>query len=170
MHDDRAVGTETTNERGTRGLRARRRSKFERRAEHAIATRHAFRYLAMATIVLSAGAAVLVWAVDRRDFPTVGDAFWWALQTLSTVGYGDVVPHSTWGRAVGSVVIVLGVTFLAMLTAAITSYFIAADQERREAEVERMRGRRAVDRDAQLAEILERLRAIEGRLGSRDGG
>lgn len=149
--------------------RARRRSRFERRAERAIAQRHAFRYLALATVVLSAAAGVLVWLIDRRDFDTVGDGLWWSLQTLSTVGYGDVVPHTTWGRVVGSVVIVLGVTFLAMLTAAITSYFISADQDRREAEVEELRGRDAIDHDAALAEILERVRAIEGELRARDG-
>jgi voltage-gated potassium channel len=162
-----AVGTEAMDKPRSAGRRTRRRSRFERRAARAIAERHAFRYLAAATFVLAAGAGVLVWAIDRRDFDTVGDGFWWALQTLSTVGYGDVVPHTTWGRVVGTFVIVLGVTFLAMLTAAITSYFVAADQERREAEVEELRGREAVDRDALLGEILERVRAIEDELKGR---
>jgi voltage-gated potassium channel len=137
---------------------------FTRRAEHAIAHRRVFRYLAGATVVLSFAAGVLVWIIDREDFPTLGDALWWALVTLATVGYGDIVPHSAWGRVVGSVVIVLGVTFLSLLTAIVTSYFVAADQEQRMAEVEAARGARQDDTHAMLREALDRLEAIEGRL------
>jgi voltage-gated potassium channel len=162
------VGTEVMDKDRPTSRRARRRSRFERHAERAIAERHAFRYLAIATLVLSVGAGVLVWAIDRRDFDSIGEGCWWALQTLSTVGYGDVVPHTAWGRVVGSVVIVIGVTFLAMLTAAITSYFVSADQDRRDAEVKELRGRETVDHDAVLAEILQRVRAIEDELRTRD--
>ena len=72
---------------------------------------------------------------DDRDrspgLPQRGDGLWWSIQTLSTVGYGDIVPTSTWGRLLGSVVIIVGATFLAFLTASVTSMFIASEQERR---------------------------------------
>ena len=71
--------------------------------------------------------------VDEKDFPNFGIAVWWAVVTLATVGYGDVVPTTVPGRVVGSVVIVLGVTFLAFLTATVTSYFVSSDQERAQA-------------------------------------
>jgi voltage-gated potassium channel len=161
------VGTEAVDKRGSAQRRARARSRFERRAERAIAERHAFRYLAVITLALSALAGVLVWAIDRRDFDSVGEGMWWALQTLSTVGYGDVVPHTTWGRVVGGLVIALGVTFLAMLTATITAYLVAVDQDARQAQVDELRGRDRLDRDATLQEILERVRAIEAELKSR---
>src|SRR5215207_8972128 len=119
--------------------------RFKGRAQRAIVGRHVFRYLAGVTVVLSCAAGVLVWLIDRRDFATLGDGMWWALQTLSTVGYGDVVPHTAWGRAVGSVVIVLGVTFLSFLTATVTSYFVSADQDARAAELEAVRGTDAED-------------------------
>jgi voltage-gated potassium channel len=141
--------------------RRRFEARFRGRAERAIAGRHVFRYLASATLILSIAAAVTVWLIDRRDFPTLGEAFWWALQTLSTVGYGDVVPHTTWGRAVGSVVIVLGVTFLSFLTAMITSWFVSADQDERTAEVEALRGTEREDTQDKLDAILTRLDAIE---------
>ena len=48
--------------------------------------------------------------IDRTDFPTFGDGVWWAVVTLGTVGYGDIAPHTGWGRVLGSVVIVAGVT------------------------------------------------------------
>ena len=49
------------------------------------------------------------------------DAIWWALVTLTTVGYGDIVPQAGWGRLIGAFVMVLGVTFLSFLTATVTS-------------------------------------------------
>jgi voltage-gated potassium channel len=163
-----AVGTETVEDkRRTAAARARARTRFERRAERAIATHHAFRYLTVATVALSVLAGVLMWVIDRRDFDSIGEGVWWALQTLSTVGYGDVVPHTTWGRLLGGLVIALGVTFLAMLTATITAYLVAADQDARQAALDALRGRERVDRDATLTEILERVRAIEEQLKGR---
>jgi voltage-gated potassium channel len=61
---------------------------------------------------------------DKHNFPDLGLAFWWALQTVTTVGYGDVVPTTTWGRVVGGVEMVLGVSFIAFLTAGVTSTVI----------------------------------------------
>jgi voltage-gated potassium channel len=101
----------------------------------------------------------VVTLVDRQDFPTFGTGVWWAIVTLGTVGYGDVVPHTAWGRVVGSVVIVVGVTFIAFLIATVTSYFVAAEEaEAAQAEQE--------DRSAQLAESAETLRRIEHRLAA----
>ena len=81
---------------------------------------------------------------------------WWAIVTLATVGYGDVVPHTAWGRVLGAVVILIGVTFLSFLTATVTSYFVYADQAEAN-EQERQQS------DA-LAEATEALRRIEQRL------
>jgi voltage-gated potassium channel len=144
--------------------------RFQRRATRAITNGTIFRYLAGATLVLSLAAGVLVWLIDRRDFHTLGDALWWALVTLSTVGYGDVVPHTAWGRVVGTAVIVTGVTFLSVLTATITSIFVSADQRARAAEAEAARGAGGDDTQAALREIGERLQAIEQKLDARRGG
>ena len=133
-----------------------------------------FRYLAGATLVLSVAAGVTVWLIDRRDFHTLGDGLWWSLVTLATVGYGDIVPHTAWGRVVGAAVIVLGVTFLSVLTATITTSFVAADQEARAAEADARRGESAEDVDPVQQQILERVTAIERALRERpardDGG
>jgi voltage-gated potassium channel len=85
------------------------------------------------------GAIVMRFA-DPDNFPSVGLAIWWALQTVTTVGYGDVVPTTFWGRVVGGVEMVIGVSFIAFLTAAVTSTVIqrgeagAQDAERTERE------------------------------------
>src|SRR4051794_22167373 len=148
-----------------RGMRRRRgRSYLTTRTQRAVAGRRVFPYLALVTLGLGLLGGFLVTLVDKRDFPTFGDGVWWAIVTLGTVGYGDIVPHTAWGRVVGSVVIVLGVTFLSVLTAVITSHFVSSDQTGRmeEAEV----ARRADEEDTRLLvrEVLDRLDELERRL------
>ena len=135
--------------------------RFRRRAARAIARRRIFRYLASAMLVASFMAGVLAWLVDRQDFPTLGDALWWALVTLATVGYGDIVPQTGWGRVIGAAVIVMGVTFLAILTATVTSYLVSGEQHDRAAEEDETR--------LLLHDVVERLEAIEAAL-DRDAG
>ena len=57
---------------------------------------------------------------------TYWDALWWAICTVSTVGYGDIVPITGWGRAVGAILIIFGVlfflSFIAILTSTLPSY------------------------------------------------
>jgi voltage-gated potassium channel len=129
------------------------------RVENAVVRRRVFPYLVLATIALGLASGLVVTLVDRKDFPTFGIAVWWAIVTIATVGYGDVVPHTTWGRVVGSVVIVVGVTFLSFLIATVTSYFVAVEEARRKAEIE---GGMA---DA-LRQIERRLEKIEAKLES----
>ena len=102
--------------------------------------------------------------VDEKDFPNFGIAVWWAIVTLATVGYGDVVPTTVPGRVVGSLVIILGVTFLAFLTATVTSYFVSSDQE--QAKKRELEEREAADRELRelLKRLEERLAAIESKL------
>ena len=145
------------------------RAALEKRLRLAITSRRAFQYLALATAALAVLIGFLMTLIDRRDFPTWGDGLWWAVQTLSTVGYGDVVPHSAWGRLLGSVVIIMGVTFLAFLTASVTSMFITAERERRQQRDDVLRDEADDATSAALARIEERLAAIEARLSERGG-
>ena len=62
---------------------------------------------------------------------------WWALQTVTTVGYGDVAPTNFTGRLVGAAVMLEGTAFIAIVTAAITSAFVA--RATRETEADRTR-------------------------------
>src|SRR4051812_35092811 len=86
--------------------------------------RRASTIIATYTFVITIAGGVLACLPDRHDFHTVGSGLWWALQTVTTVGYGDVVPHRTVGRAVGTVVMLSGIGFLTVITASVTAALI----------------------------------------------
>lgn len=61
-----------------------------------------------------------------------GDALWWAIVTVTTVGYGDLSPVTAGGRGVAVVLMLVGIGLIGALTAAVASYFVGekADQEK----------------------------------------
>ncbi len=78
-----------------------------------------------ATVVLVVGSGVLIRLLDPNEYGNVWLGMWWAIQTVTTVGYGDVTPKDVGGRIVGAFVMLEGIAFLAIITAAITSTFVA---------------------------------------------
>jgi voltage-gated potassium channel len=111
--------------------------------------------VATAAVVLGAGAAMTV--IDGQEYPNVGIGMWWALQTVTTVGYGDVAPKDFAGRIVGAVVMLEGIAFIAIVTALITSTFVARATRVYEAE-------RAQDEESADARIDRRLADLERKL------
>jgi voltage-gated potassium channel len=95
--------------------------------------RNAIRLIVVATIITTLIGGVLVRIFDHKDFHSLGDAMWWALQTVTTVGYGDITPKNTVGRVIGSLVLLYSVAFLTILTAAITTSFIERARAQRQA-------------------------------------
>src|SRR5436190_7225141 len=151
-----------------RGMRRRRgRSYLTTRTQRAVASRRVFPYLALVTLGLGLLGGFVVTLVDKRDFPTFGDGVWWAIVTLGTVGYGDIVPHTAWGRVVGSLMIVFGVTFIAFLTATVTSEFVSAGEQQAR-ELERQREEATEEETRELLRALKtQLDAIEAKLDGR---
>ena len=121
----------------------------------------------IATVVIG---SVIVWLFDPRDFPDLGTAVWFTLQTVTTVGYGDVTPTNPIGRIVAGVVMLVAIAFLTVVTALITSTFIEAAQR------ERLASDDAAERDAhdlidtRFDELAQRLAAIEGALARIEHG
>src|SRR5262249_15386364 len=85
-----------------------------------------------ATAIVVVGGGLLMRLVDRDEYSNILVGMWWALQTVTTVGYGDVTPKHTSGRIVASFVMLEGIAFLTIIIAAITSTFVARATEERE--------------------------------------
>jgi len=128
-----------------------------------------FGHLAGSTAVLALAVGFLVTIIDCSDFHSLGDGVWSAVVTMGTVGYGDTVPHTGSGWILGSVVIVAGVTFITFLNATVTSPFVSADQQAltRKSKVRHVASEQL--RRALLKRLLERLEAIEEKLGQKRG-
>jgi voltage-gated potassium channel len=114
---------------------------------------------ATALVVVISG--VLMRVFDHSEYPNVWVAMWWGIQTVTTVGYGDVTPKHAIGRLVGVGVMLEGIAFLTITTAVITSTFVArAESERADAADA---GRSEVI--ARLDELNERFDRLEARIG-----
>jgi voltage-gated potassium channel len=104
-------------------------TRLERRIDSAIdratTPRGAAVVIAVVSTVITLLAGVLMTVVDHENFPSIGSGLWWAVQTTTTVGYGDHVPTTAAGRLVAATVMLFGIGFLTVITAAITSTFVA---------------------------------------------
>jgi voltage-gated potassium channel len=87
--------------------------------------------IGVVTVVVAVAGGVAIWLLDKSEFPTIGSGLWWALQTVTTVGYGDHVPSKTEGRFVAGVVMVTGIGFLSVVTASISAMFVESARRRR---------------------------------------
>src|SRR5262249_55877914 len=104
--------------------------RFERFMRKPLSVRSAMAVIVSATVASVVVGGLIISLVDGQDFPDIGIGMWWALQTVTTVGYGDVTPHTTIGRVIGAVIMVESIAFIAIVTAAITSSFV--ERARRE--------------------------------------
>ncbi len=100
--------------------------------------------------------------VENRQ--TVPEGIWWAVVTATTVGYGDVVPTTGLGRLIATVLMFTGVSFLALLSAAIAARLVELEaEEGQEALLQSLRGtrRREQEARAELREVNQRLARLE---------
>jgi voltage-gated potassium channel len=110
-----------------------------------------------ATTAVVVGGGVLMRLIDHGEYSDIWVGMWWALQTVTTVGYGDVTPKNPSGRIIAAFVMLQGIAFLAIITAAITSTFVARATKERDVA-------HAADEDDAEVRIEAQLRGIDQRL------
>jgi len=123
--------------------------------------RNAANFIVIATALVVVVGGVLMRVLDGKEYPSVWRGMWWAMQTVTTVGYGDVTPAKTSGRIVATVVMLWGIAFVAILVAGVTSTFVARatrDRLQRSAQAE---AREEEHIEAQLTDLALRLDRIE---------
>lgn len=112
-------------------------AKLQRRADSMVdrisraPLRGAWRAGVVVTATVTVLGGLLMRLTDPDTFPSVWTGLWWAVQTTTTVGYGDVVPESTAGRLIAALVMLVGIGFITVTTAAIASAFVEAARRRR---------------------------------------
>ena len=121
------------------------------------------------TVVVVAG-GVFMRLLDHAEYSNVWVGMWWALQTVTTVGYGDVTPKNPSGRIVAILVMLQGIAFLAITTAAITSTFVARASKERERAQAADEDDAEVRIEARLLSIDQRLDRLEKMLSNRTVG
>ena len=134
------------------------RPRVEERLQYAVERLTLFRAVRMVAFValsLALVAAVLEWLVD----PGIGgfrDSLWWAIVTVTTVGYGDVIPTSSAGRVIAGFLMVAGVSAIPITTSLVVSVFVSRAQAQQR------------ERDAETREeLMARLERIEQALVAR---
>jgi voltage-gated potassium channel len=133
-------------------------------------TLNGLRYSALlALVTVLAGGAGFAAAEDTD----LWDGVWWAVATMTTVGYGDIYPTTDVGRALGIFTMLVGIGFLSLIIGAVSERFLSADVKREVDEVERDVETARAELVGELRAIRERLRELEdelARLPSRPGG
>jgi voltage-gated potassium channel Kch len=138
--------------------------RLDRIVAHATRPRGAAVVIATVSTSITVGAGILMTVADRENFPSVGSGLWWAVQTVTTVGYGDHVPENVAGRLVAALVMLVGIGFLTVITAAITSTFVSRSRR------EQASSSAITPTEEQLKQIAERLERIEAALTDRPSG
>jgi len=128
--------------------------------------RGSFGRFALAAGLLFLNLTTVVYFFERRaphgNIKTVGNAIWWAVVTLATVGYGDFYPVTWEGRVAASLLMAVGFAVLATVTAQISSSFI--DQAARARAKQSTTGQGATAEVASMQTIADRLSGIEAQL------
>ncbi len=89
------------------------------------------RVVVVAAVVVFSSATVAYYAehATNREFATFGDSLWWGIVTLTTVGYGDIVPETTSGRWAGVMIMISGIAVVGILAGSLASFFRLDDSK-----------------------------------------
>jgi voltage-gated potassium channel len=117
-----------------------------------VLTTHKLGYTLLIAVAVVVGSGLLVATLEEsnpgRNIQSIPDGLWWAVTTMTTVGYGDRFPVTAAGRAIGAGVMILGIGLFGLLAATLASFLVEKDLEKKEI-------------DPQIPEMAERLERME---------
>ncbi|OPY20584.1 MAG: Voltage-gated potassium channel [Methanomethylovorans sp. PtaU1.Bin093] len=90
-----------------------------------IFTKNSFHHVTFITVLFILISGIIFGQIEHED---IFDGVWWAITTVTTVGYGDLYPHTTYGRIYAISLMLIGIAFASLLTANIASYFVSKDK------------------------------------------
>lgn len=133
------------------------------RINRAVASGRIVPYFALFILVVTVAAALVVWIFAQGEFDSFGTSLWWAAQTVTTVGYGDVIPQTPFSKVVAVFVMLFGIAIVSLMTALVTSSVVTWSQRRLTEE----EGEEHDVHLAALRRIEKRLEALEQHLVQR---
>jgi voltage-gated potassium channel len=137
--------------------------RLVRHAEHSpLLTRLPVIVIAGFTMIAALLAGVVVRLSDPADFRSLPDALWWSVQTITTVGYGDIVPRHTEGRVIAAIVMLMGIALIAVVTATVTATLVNASRADSEREPGDEIGERLDQNSTRLTAIEQALARVAG--------
>ena len=119
------------------------------RHARAILQHQQFHFVALVAVVAVCLGGLGIYSVEGGEnthIQSFGDGVWWAIVTVTTVGYGDISPTTTEGRVIATCLMLLGIGVIGAFTATVASFFVQQDE------------------GSELAEIEARLERIERKL------
>jgi voltage-gated potassium channel len=134
-------------------MRANVGQKVEVWAERLTIVR-AVRTIVVVALVLVAISGLLERLVEPETFTSIGLAYWWAAMTVTTVGYGDIVPHTVAGRIIAVALMLVGFSLIPLLASAVVSVLVSKRSQAEREEAEQALGR--------IEELLARLERRSG--------
>lgn len=126
---------------------------FLRMSQHRLSGR-LLQFALLAAVLIVVSSALIMFEIERHaphpNIQTVGDAIWWAITSITTVGYGDRYPTTGAGRALATLVLISGIAIIGVVTASIAATFVRSDEEEAD----------SID----MKELVKRLNRIEKKL------
>jgi voltage-gated potassium channel len=116
------------------------------------------------------GFGVVERLVDPKTFHSIWLGMWWAIETVTTVGYGDIVPNQTAGKVIAGFLMLGGLSLLSVVTAAITSGFVSRADALRQAAGEDPIMQKLEEMSAELREVKAEVERLGTGTGDEDSG
>ena len=131
--------------------------KLERKASRLLRTNGLLYILYVNVFIVFVGSSILS-VVEEKAF---SDGLWWAIVTVTTVGYGDIVPSSIFGKWLAIILMLVGIGTIGMLTSALTNFFVKENSNEEskldELQNELVMQRRLVEKQAERIEELHKM-------------